>query len=63
MRQKTQTPEDVKLRTAFENMRYAAYTPEDIKFLKSRIAGRRPDQPKLSDKEFKNVSIGEVDSC
>jgi len=40
MRQKTQTVEDAKLRTALENMRYAACTPEDIKFLKSRIAGR-----------------------
>jgi len=57
MRQRTQTPEDAKLRTALENMRYAACTPEDIKFLKTRIAGRRPDQPKLSDKEFRNVSI------
>jgi hypothetical protein len=38
-------------------MRYAACTHEDIKFLKSRIAGRHPDQPKLSDKEFINISI------
>ena len=57
MRQKKQTPEDAKLHTALENMRYAACTPEDIKFLKTRIAGRRPDQPKLSDKNFRNVSI------
>src|SRR6202041_3781549 len=57
MRQRTQTAEDAKLRTALENMRYAACTPEDIKFLKSRIAGRRLEQPKLSTKEFRNVSI------
>src|SRR5258705_1479644 len=57
MRQKTQTAEDAKLRTALENMRYAACTPEDIKFLKSRIAGRHSEQPKLSNKEFRNVSI------
>src|SRR5882757_7072963 len=57
MRQRTQTPEDTKLRTALENMRYAACTPEDIVFLKTRIAGRRPEQPKLSNKEFRNVSI------
>jgi hypothetical protein len=57
MRQKTQSVEDAKLRTALENMRYAACTPEDIKFLKSRIAGRRLEQPKLSTKEFRNVSI------
>ncbi|KIM85526.1 hypothetical protein PILCRDRAFT_34075, partial [Piloderma croceum F 1598] len=48
MRQKTQTVEDAKLRTALENMRYAACTPEDIK---------RFEQPKLSTKEFRNVSI------
>ena len=46
MRQKTQTLEDVKLCTALENMRYVACTPEDIKFLKTRIAGRRQNQPK-----------------
>ena len=57
MRQRTQTTENAKLRTALENMRYAACTHEDIKFLKSRIAGRHPNQPKLSDKEFINVSI------
>jgi hypothetical protein len=57
MRQRTQTAEDAKLRTALENMRYAACTPEDIKFLKSQIVGRRSDQPKLSNKDFKNVSI------
>ena len=32
MRQKTQIPEDAKLRTALENMRYAACTPEDTRF-------------------------------
>jgi PIF1-like helicase len=57
MRQRTQTVEDGKLRTALENMRYAACTPEDIKFLKTRIAGRRTDQPKLSGQDFRNVSI------
>ena len=39
------------------NMRYAACTPKDIIFLKTRIARRRPEQPKPSGKEFKNVSI------
>ena len=52
MRQRKQTVEGVKLRTALENMRYAACTPEDIMFLKSRIAGRQSDQPKLSDKNL-----------
>ena len=57
MRQRTQTAEDAILRTALENMRYAACTPEDFKFLKSQITGRHPDQPKLSSKEFRKVSI------
>jgi len=57
MGQNSQTAEDAKLRTSFENMRYAACTPEDIKFLKSLIAGRRLEQPKLSTKELRNVSI------
>src|ERR1700734_3697008 len=57
MRQRTQTPKDAKLRTALKNMRYAACTLEDIKFLKTHIAERRSDQPKRSDKKFKNVSI------
>jgi len=57
MRQKTQTAEDAKLRTALENMRYATCTSEDITFFKSRIAGRHLKQPKLSSKEFRNVSI------
>jgi hypothetical protein len=35
MRQRTQTEEDAKLRTTLENMRYAACTLEDIKFLKT----------------------------
>jgi len=54
---KDTTVEDVNLRTALENMRYAACTPEDIKFLKTWIAGRHSDQPKLSGKDFRNVSI------
>src|ERR1700737_1160707 len=57
MRQRTQTVEDNKLRTVLENMRYAACTHEDIKSLKSRIAEGRSDQPKLSNREIRNVSI------
>jgi len=57
MRQNTQSVEDAKLRTALENMRYAACTADDIKFLRSRVAGRQPDQPKLANKHFRNVSI------
>jgi len=57
MRQKTQTPEDAKFTLLLlKHMRYAACTPEDI-FLKTQIAGKSPEQPKLSGKEFRNVSI------
>ncbi|KAJ7168098.1 hypothetical protein C8R43DRAFT_876954 [Mycena crocata] len=57
MRQKTQTPDDAKLRTALENMRYAACTEEDIVFLRTRIAGDREDHPHLNTQLFRNVSI------
>src|SRR5277367_1414171 len=57
MRQKTQSKEDTQFRTALENMRYAACTTEDIDFLRSRIAGRNPNQPNLASKKFRNVSV------
>ena len=44
---KRQSPEDAKLRTALENMRYKACTQEDITFLCfQRIAGKGPNDPK-----------------
>ena len=57
MRQKTQSEEDAKFRTALENMRYKACTDDDIAFLKTRVAGKGPNKPKLSAKRFKNVAI------
>ena len=57
MRQKTQTLEDSKLRTALENMRYKACTPADIAFLRTKIAGKGPNDPQLAQKKFRNVSI------
>jgi hypothetical protein len=57
MRQTNQSEEDVKLRTALENMRYKSCTPEDIAFLRTRIAGPDGKRPKLSEKRFRNVSI------
>jgi hypothetical protein len=57
MRQKTQTEADAKLRTALENMRYAACTPDDIAFLKTLIAGKDDKSPSLKDSRFRNVSI------
>jgi hypothetical protein len=57
MRQTTQTPEDAKLRTALENMRYKACSGEDIQFLRTQIAGEQHNRPKLAQKRFCNVSI------
>lgn len=57
MRQHNQSAEDSKMRTALENMRYRACTPEDIRFLRTRIAGKGPNDPKLAWKRFRNVSI------
>jgi hypothetical protein len=57
MQQNKQSKEDAKLRTALENMRYASCTSEDIQFLRSRIAGKGPSQPKLADEKYRNVSI------
>lgn len=49
--------QDAKLRTALENMLYAACTQDDIVYLKSRVAGKHHDQPDLSDKNWRYVSI------
>jgi hypothetical protein len=57
MRQALQTPEDAKLRIALENMRYKSCTSADIAFLRTRIAGRGPNDPKLAQKRFRNVSV------
>jgi hypothetical protein len=57
MRQNSQSPDDAKFRKALENMRYGACTPDDISFLRTRIAGRGLNQPKLSSKRFRFVSI------
>ena len=57
MRQTNQSEDDVKLRTALENMRYKSCTPEDITFLRTQIAGQNKKRPKLSEKRFRNVSI------
>jgi hypothetical protein len=57
MRQKTQTVEDACLRTALLHMRYGGCTEDDITFLRTRIAGKRPEQPKVSSKDFRNVAV------
>ena len=57
MRQKLQTAGDAKFRKALENMRYKSCTDADIQLIRSRIAGRAPEKPKLADERFRHVSI------
>jgi len=59
MRQTTQTDEDAKLRTALENMRYAACTQNDLEFLNTLVAGNLRNDGKrlLTDPKFRNVSV------
>lgn len=57
MRQKSQSESDSQLREALINMRYATCTKDNIEFLNSRVASRLPGRPKLSDKQFRNVSV------
>jgi len=55
MRQNTQSSDDAKLRTALENMRYAACTQEDLKFLCSKIV--QTNGLNLKAPQFRNVPI------
>ena len=57
MRQKIQSALDNQLRTALENMRYKACTPEDIRFLRTRISLNLPNRPSVCDDNFRDVSI------
>jgi hypothetical protein len=57
MRQNTQTVPDGNLRTALENMRYAACTPEDIAFMRTLIPRLHTDFSCLNNLIFRNVSI------
>jgi hypothetical protein len=62
MRQQAQTPADDKLRTALENMRYGACTDDDIEFLESRIAGFRPENPKLSGRDVRTYQSSQLET-
>jgi hypothetical protein len=57
MRQTQPGHADEMLRTALENMRYAACTDEDIAFLKTRVAGLKEGRVRLTENRFRNVSI------
>ena len=57
MRQKTQTPDDERLREALSNMRYKACTPDDIAFLRSRVSSEIEGRASVNEKRFRNVSV------
>jgi hypothetical protein len=57
MRQKNQSDDDRKFRTALENMRYKACTAADIAFLQTKISSSIPGQPSVSELKFHNVPI------
>ncbi|KAJ7661750.1 hypothetical protein B0H17DRAFT_953470, partial [Mycena rosella] len=57
LRQKDQTPLDTHMRTALENMQYAACTLDDIAFLRSHVASNRPDHLHLDTEDYRNVSM------
>jgi hypothetical protein len=57
MRQKTQSTEDSKLRTALENMRYKACTLDDIAFLNTKISSHTLGRKSVADQKFRHVSI------
>jgi hypothetical protein len=57
MRQNSITLDDNRLWTALENMQYKSCTDDDIEFLRTHIAGRGRQEPKLAQKCFRNISI------
>jgi hypothetical protein len=57
MRQREQTEEDKKLRTALENMRYKACTPADIAFLQTKISSPVSGESSVCDERFRDVPI------
>ncbi|PPQ75527.1 hypothetical protein CVT24_013233 [Panaeolus cyanescens] len=57
MRQRSQSDEDSRLRTALDNMRYKACTQDDISFLLSRISYNVEGLPSVCDDRFRNEAI------
>lgn len=56
MRQKSQTPDDARLRVALENMRYKTCTTDDIDYL-HQLSSPQSIAKKLQDEQFRNVSV------
>ncbi|KIY62691.1 hypothetical protein CYLTODRAFT_361086, partial [Cylindrobasidium torrendii FP15055 ss-10] len=49
--------EDVKMRTALDNMRYKACTIEDLTFLRTLLHANPITKRSISDREFRNISV------
>ncbi|RXW13813.1 hypothetical protein EST38_g12040 [Candolleomyces aberdarensis] len=56
MRQDTDSPEDTRLRTALEHMRFKDCTADDLEFLRSRIPAYN-NAIDMTDSAWKNVSV------
>ncbi|PPR04686.1 hypothetical protein CVT24_011903 [Panaeolus cyanescens] len=57
MRQRVQSAEDSRLRTALDNMRYKACTHDDISFLLSRVSCNIEGMSSVCDDRFRNEAI------
>lgn len=57
MRQRTQTKMDAKFRTLLENLHYKSCIQDDIDLLRTCIAKQSPNSPKMTDPNFKYVSV------
>ncbi|KAJ7934741.1 hypothetical protein B0H13DRAFT_1582490, partial [Mycena leptocephala] len=57
MRQTASTPDDIRLRAALTNMRFAACTKNDLEYLESRTISNKPGRPNFRDKSLHNVSL------
>ncbi|KAJ3558572.1 hypothetical protein NM688_g846 [Phlebia brevispora] len=57
MRQIGLSEEDMRFRTALENLRYGRCTSEDITLFRSRVVGLEPGRPHIGMPEFRDQSI------
>jgi hypothetical protein len=57
MRMQEMSVADIKYRKALENMCYAACTPDDLAFLRTRVVGLKNGQPSFDDPNFRSVPV------
>jgi hypothetical protein len=63
MRQRHESAEDTKFRTALSNMRYKACTQADIAFLNTLVSSKLKGRSHITQQEFRNVSIITALNC